>query len=102
MRVHSQELFRPFLKDIPYKNVDSVIFVGQHIADIAVRDHNVPRRKSIVVPNPVDTDVRQAAKSDDVRFHIGLVGIVPAQNISTGRWMSSRRCELWSRATSCS
>ena len=78
-RVHSQELFRPFLKDIPYKNVDSVIFVGQHIADIAVRDHSVPRRKSIVVPNPVDTDVRQAAKSDDVRFHIGLVGIVPAQ-----------------------
>ena len=78
-RVHSQELFRPFLKDIPYKNVDSVIFVGQHIADIAVRDHSVPRNKSIVVPNPVDTDVPQAAKTDDVRFHIGLVGIVPAQ-----------------------
>ncbi|MDZ4091195.1 MAG: glycosyltransferase [Arthrobacter sp.] len=78
-RVHSQELFRPFLKDIPYTNVDSVIFVGQHIADIAIRDHSVPRNKSIVVPNPVDTEIRQAAKADDARFHLGLVGIVPAQ-----------------------
>lgn len=78
-RVHSQELFRPFLRDIPYENVSSVIFVGQHIADIAIRDHSVPRNKSIVVPNPVDTDIHKAAKADEARFHLGLVGIVPAQ-----------------------
>ncbi|MDD1477241.1 glycosyltransferase [Arthrobacter sp. H16F315] len=79
IRVHSQELFRPFLKDLRFQNINSVVFVGQHIADIAMRDHNVPANKSIVVPNPVDIDNGPVAKADDARFCIGLVGIVPAQ-----------------------
>ncbi|MEE2524055.1 glycosyltransferase [Pseudarthrobacter sp. J64] len=78
-RVHSQEIFRPYLKDVSFHDVDKVIFVGQHIADIAVRDHNVPRSKLQVIPNPVDTDGEPASKTDETRFHLGLVGIVPAQ-----------------------
>ncbi|MGW9414245.1 glycosyltransferase [Arthrobacter cupressi] len=79
MRVHSQEIFRPYLKDVEFDAVDSVVFVGQHIADIAMRDHNVPSRKALIVPNPVNPAADPEAKDDGSRFNLGLVGIVPAQ-----------------------
>ena len=79
MRVHSQEIFRPYLKDVAFNAVDSVVFVGRHIADIAVRDHNVPSKKALIVPNPVNPAADARAKDDDHRFNLGLVGIVPAQ-----------------------
>ncbi|WP_115788797.1 glycosyltransferase [Arthrobacter silvisoli] len=79
LRVHSQEIFRPYLKDVAFSAVDSVVFVGRHIADIAVRDHNVPSKKALIVPNPVNPAGEEQAKDDDHRFHLGLVGIVPAQ-----------------------
>jgi len=79
LRVHSQEIFRPYLKDVAFGAVESVVFVGRHIADIAVRDHNVPAKKALIVPNPVNPAGDARAKDDEHRFHLGLVGIVPAQ-----------------------
>lgn len=78
-RVHSQEIFRPYLKDVEFQNVDVLVFVGRHIMDIAVRDHGVPRKKAKVIPNPVGGDGVPERKADDARFRLGLVGIVPAQ-----------------------
>ncbi|MCU1567140.1 MAG: glycosyl transferase family 1 [Pseudarthrobacter sp.] len=78
-RVHLQEIFRPYLRDVDYDRVDEVVFVGQHILDIAVRDHGVPRNISSVSPNAIDVDALRQPKTPDARFNIGFVGIVPAR-----------------------
>lgn len=78
-RLHLQEIFRPFVKDLEFQHVDNVIFVGQHILDIAVRDHDVPRGISRVIPNAVDVGRLHQGKSPDARFNLGFVGIVPAR-----------------------
>jgi glycosyltransferase involved in cell wall biosynthesis/spore maturation protein CgeB len=78
-RVHSQEIFRPYLGQIDFANVDRLVFVGQHIADIAVRDHGVPADKCVVLSNSVDIEGLSLAKMKDSRFNLGFVGMVPAQ-----------------------
>ena len=78
-RLHSQELFRPFVSDVSYAAVDEVVFVGKHILDVAVRDHSVPRDISRVIPNAVDTVTLRQDKGPGARFNLGFVGIVPAQ-----------------------
>jgi glycosyltransferase involved in cell wall biosynthesis len=78
-RVHSQEIFRPYLKMVDFSNVDRLIFVGQHILDIAARDHGVPAEKSIVIPNAVDVTGLSRDKDESARFNLGFVGMVPAQ-----------------------
>ena len=76
-RFHSQELFTPYLKDLKTARIDKVIFVGRHVADLAIRDHGIPKSKAVVIPNIV----RRGAQTKDpgARFRIGMVGIVPAQ-----------------------
>ncbi|XAS65971.1 glycosyltransferase [Micrococcaceae bacterium Sec5.7] len=78
-RVHLQEIFRPYLRDVSFEQVDEVVFVGQHILDLAVRDHGVPRQISRVVPNAVDIELLRQDKAADARFNLGFVGIVPAR-----------------------
>lgn len=78
-RLHLQEIFRPFVKDVTYARVDGVVFVGKHILDVAVRDHSVPREISRVVPNAVDVVRLRQDKIADARFNLGFVGIVPAR-----------------------
>ena len=77
VRVHSQELFRPYLKQIATSSVDKFIFVGELIRSAAVTSHGVPRTKTVVIPNPVDTDGLALPKTKDAEFGIGFVGIVP-------------------------
>ena len=77
VRVHSQELFRPYLKQIATSSVDKFIFVGELIRSAAVISHGVPRAKTIVIPNPVDTDALALPKTKEAEFGIGFVGIVP-------------------------
>ncbi|MDJ0351362.1 glycosyltransferase [Pseudarthrobacter sp. PH31-O2] len=78
-RLHLQEIFRPFVKDVSYASVDQVVFVGRHILELAVRDHNVPRELSRVIPNAVATAELRQDKVAGARFNLGFVGIVPAR-----------------------
>ena len=78
-RMHSQELFTRYPQALAVSSVQSVIFVGRHVADRAIRDQGIPSDKAIVIPNPVDTAALDLAKPDDARHRLGLVGIVPAQ-----------------------
>ena len=77
VRVHSQELFRPYLKQIATSSVDKFIFVGELIRSAAVTSHGVPRGKTVVIPNPVETNALSLPKRDGAEFGIGFVGIVP-------------------------
>lgn len=78
-RIHLQELFRPYLKNVAFRHVDELVVVGQHILDLAIRDHGVPRGISRVVPNAVDIQSLRREKTVDARFNLGFVGIVPAR-----------------------
>lgn len=78
-RLHSQELFTAYLKMLKHDRVDQIMVVGQHIADIAVRDHGIPESKLAVIPNSVQIPQLAKPKDDAARYRIGLVGIVPAQ-----------------------
>lgn len=77
VRVHSQELFRPFLSQIHHENVDKYVFVGELIRQAAVISHGVPEEKTVVIPNPVDIDALSLPKNPGSEFALGLVGIVP-------------------------
>ncbi|MCQ2000399.1 glycosyltransferase [Arthrobacter zhaoxinii] len=78
-RMHSQELFTRYPRELDLSSIQSVVFVGRHVADLAIRDHGIPSEKALVIPNPVDTVGLRLHKSDEARFRLGLVGIVPAQ-----------------------
>lgn len=77
VRVHSQELFRPYLSQINHGLVDSYVFVGELIRQAAIRSHGVPWQKTLVVPNGVETEKLDLPKDDDAKHALGLVGIIP-------------------------
>ncbi|MEO5983775.1 MAG: glycosyltransferase [Pedococcus sp.] len=77
VRVHSQELRRPYLAQIAHENVDAYIFVGELVRAAAIESHGLPAAKCVVVPNPVDTTALDLEKTPDAATTIGLVGIVP-------------------------
>lgn len=77
VRVHSQEIFLPFLSQIVHTNVDSYIFVGGLVRDAAVTSNGVPMDKTTIIPNGVDVGALDQVKSDEARFTLGFVGMVP-------------------------
>lgn len=77
VRVHSQELFLPFLDRINHSKVNKYIFVGELIRQAAITSHGVPADKTVVVPNLVDINSLDRPKADDASKTLGMVGIVP-------------------------
>lgn len=77
VRVHSQELFRPYLSRVNHARVDHYLFVGELIRRAAVESHGVPEAKTQLIPNFVRTDALDLEKIDGVSKTLGFVGIVP-------------------------
>lgn len=77
VRVHSQELFLPFLRQIKNVNVGKFIFVSELIRKAAITSHAVPANKTIVIPNFVDTQSLDKQKFESAEKTLGIVGIVP-------------------------
>ncbi|MGY5765400.1 glycosyltransferase [Brachybacterium sp. DNPG3] len=77
VRVHSQELFRPYLSRVNHAKVDQYFFVGELIRRAAIESHGVPESKATVVPNSVDVPRLTLDKFSDSEKNLGLVGIVP-------------------------
>lgn len=77
VRVHLQELQRPFLRRVKHDRVDRYVFVGELIRLAAVESHGVPASKCSVIPNFVDVDNLARQKHDGAEFHLGFVGMVP-------------------------
>ncbi len=77
VRVHLQELDRPYLARSAHENVDAYVFVGELIRRAAVLGHGVPAERSTVVPNTVDTTALDLAKHPDADLTLGIVGVVP-------------------------
>lgn len=77
VRVHSQELFLPFLRQINKSKVGKFIFVGELIRKAAIASHGVPSSKTVVIPNFVDTENLNRPKLEGSEKTLGIVGIVP-------------------------
>ncbi|APT94562.1 glycosyl transferase family 1 [Corynebacterium stationis] len=77
VRVHSQELFLPFLSKVNKANVSKFIFVGELIRKAAITSHGVPSNKTVVIPNFVDSSALNRSKLDGAEKTLGMVGIVP-------------------------
>lgn len=77
VRVHAQELRRPYLRRIDHRAVDAYVFVGELMRDAAVRSHGVPREKTVVVPNYVLADALDLPKHPGAEHVLGMVGMVP-------------------------
>ncbi len=78
VRVHAQELRRPYLARTRHDRVDTYVFVSELVRRAAVTGHGVPPEKTVVIPNPVDVDALDLPKTPEARRTLGLVGIVPA------------------------
>lgn len=77
VRVHLQELQRPFLRRIKHSAVTTYIFIGELIRQAAIRGHGVPAETSVMIPNMVDAEGLALPKHADASQTLGLVGIVP-------------------------
>ena len=79
VRVHLQELSLPYLSQIAHENVAAYVFVGELVRRAAIESHGVPADKCVVIPNLVDTDGLDLAKTEEAATTIGFVGTVPAR-----------------------
>ncbi|GAB2475019.1 hypothetical protein GCM10027030_06630 [Luteococcus sediminum] len=77
VRVHSQELFRPYLSRIVAQRVDRFVFVGPLVMAAAIASHGLPAGSCQVVPNLVRADELALPKLPGAEHTLGLVGIVP-------------------------
>ncbi|WP_404351036.1 glycosyltransferase [Phycicoccus jejuensis] len=77
VRVHLQELDRPYLARSAHENVDAYVFVGELIRQAAILGHGVPAGRSVVVPNYVDTEALARPKHPGAEHTLGIVGVVP-------------------------
>jgi glycosyltransferase involved in cell wall biosynthesis len=77
VRVHSQELFTPYLRRVRHDAVGRYVFVSELVRRAAVASHGVPGARTVVVPNMVDTTGLALPKTPDAATTIGFVGMVP-------------------------
>lgn len=77
VRVHLQEIDTPYLRRIEMDAVDQFLFVGELIRRAGIESFGIDASRSVVVPNFVRTDLLRRPKTDEARYTLGLVGIVP-------------------------
>lgn len=74
---HGYELFQDWVRDINVANVDVFVFVSEFYRDRVIGELGWPREKTAVIPNMVDPSDLDRPKTEDARFHLAVVGIVP-------------------------
>ncbi|WP_334158870.1 glycosyltransferase [Achromobacter insolitus] len=78
VRLHAQERRTDFPAQIDYKNVDMMIFVGEHIRLECVKKFSIPSEKTRTIGNFVDVKKFQLQKFGGSEFNLGIIGIAPA------------------------
>ncbi|MEO9246526.1 glycosyltransferase family 4 protein [Citricoccus nitrophenolicus] len=79
VRLHLQEAATVFPGQVDTARVDRAVFVAEHVRRQVVRDHGWPAQRSIVVPNAVRIPGASGPRDPNLRFRLGLVGMVPAR-----------------------
>lgn len=76
-RVHAQELKTRHLDQCLHDNIDHYIFVSPYYFELMIAEFSLQREKCKMIFNMVDTELLDKPKTDDARFHLGMIGDVP-------------------------
>ena len=76
-RLHRFELNGPWMKQVRWENVDSMVFVSEWVRQTALKKFGMVGVQTIVIPNVIDLDDFDRPKLRNAEFTLGMVGYVP-------------------------
>jgi glycosyltransferase involved in cell wall biosynthesis len=79
VHLHRFELYSHYPGQVKIGNVDQVICVSEHYAQLTREHTGWPAAKVASVPNFVDVFQLDRAKLDGAQYHLGIIGIVPSR-----------------------
>jgi glycosyltransferase involved in cell wall biosynthesis len=79
VHLHRFELYSHYPGQVKIGNVDQVICVSEHYAQLTREHTGWPAAKVASVPNFVDVSQLDRAKLDGAQYHLGIIGIVPSR-----------------------
>lgn len=80
VRLHRFEAYRDFPTRVNWDNVDALIVVSDHFAEMMIRDHGVDPARVHVMPQYIDWHSLDRPKLPEAAFTVGLVGINPFEH----------------------
>ncbi|HWG13368.1 MAG TPA: glycosyltransferase family 1 protein, partial [Streptosporangiaceae bacterium] len=79
VRLHRFEAFARYPYGVKIANVDQVVCVDKHYAQLVAEKTGWPSKKIVTLPNTVEVSQLDRPKLDGARFNLGIVGIVPSR-----------------------
>lgn len=79
VHLHRFELYSHYPGQVKIGNVDQVICVSEHYAQLTREHTGWPAAKVTSVPNFVDVSQLDRQKLDGAQYHLGIIGIVPSR-----------------------
>lgn len=76
-RLHLQEITTRHPERFKHEAIDAYIMVSPYWFEKFVHEFSLERKKCKMVYNLVDTELLDKPKTDDARFHLGMIGYVP-------------------------
>lgn len=79
VRFHRQEIETDYPAQIDYDAVDKMTFIVPHMLRKSITQYKLHKykEKCVYIPNYVDAKDLDQPKTEDARFNLGIVGIVP-------------------------
>ncbi len=79
VRFHRQEIETDYPAQINYDAVDKMTFIVPHMLRKSIKQYKLEKykEKCVYIPNYVDAADLDQKKTEDARFNLGIVGIVP-------------------------
>jgi glycosyltransferase involved in cell wall biosynthesis len=79
VRLHRFELAAGYPNLVDIRAIDQVVCVSRHYARLCRERVGWPAGKVVVIPNAVDAAQLDRSKLEGARYHLGIIGIVPAR-----------------------
>lgn len=105
IRMHQQERFTQYFKEFNFNNIDKIITISPYFFEEFHKVCGIPREKMVMIYNMIDTkdfDVAKKLSSEELRFNIGICGIIPrmkrldkALDILENLWTKDNRYRLF-------
>jgi glycosyltransferase involved in cell wall biosynthesis len=76
-RLHLQEITTRHPDQFKHAAIDAYIMVSPYWFEKFVHEFSLERKKCKIVYNLVDTELMDKSKTEDFKFHLGLIGDVP-------------------------
>lgn len=77
IRLHLQEITTRYPDQFNHAAIDAYIMVSPYWFEKFVHEFSLERKKCKMVFNLVDTELMDKSKTEDFKFHLGLIGDVP-------------------------